>query len=327
MSERDPRVSELYREGSREEPAAALDARIRAQARLAVERPISKPTPWWKRLALPMGAAVVLVLAVAITRIMERERPELVDSPAGAPEPATREVAPVPAVPPSPASAPSQPAVTEGDRELSSPAAGRPAVPELRVDSAGGPKAQEPAAASSSAEFGVVGRGAAEAVRAPAPVGPQVGPAEAAKHRPEPAREAAPSSAGVAPAAPDAPQGQELSDRAAAREEPGAPDRGTAEAIRTPAAGAPRAVPPAEAERYRAEPARKAAPSAAGTAPVAPAAPRVPERTDGTAAGSPEEWVELIRAALREGRAQDAERMLAELRQRYPDFALPGDLR
>lgn len=45
------------------------------------------------------------------------------------------------------------------------------------------------------------------------------------------------------------------------------------------------------------------------------------------AAESPEQWAEKIRQLVREGRGEEAWKALEELRGRYPDYALPDDLR
>lgn len=50
------------------------------------------------------------------------------------------------------------------------------------------------------------------------------------------------------------------------------------------------------------------------------AAPEAKERT-------PEKWLEDIRRLKSQGRTADAERELAEFRKRYPDYALPEDIR
>src|SRR4051812_45696214 len=69
-------VERRYRELPREEPPAALDAKIRAAARRAVvahPAPLVAPTgrrPWY----VPLAAAAVIVLAVAVTWQVEREQ-------------------------------------------------------------------------------------------------------------------------------------------------------------------------------------------------------------------------------------------------------------
>jgi hypothetical protein len=95
MSERDDEreVERLYRQLPREEPPAALDAKLRAEARRAV---ISHPAPlvaptgrrsWY----FPVAAAAVIVLAVAVTWQVEREQgDEGAPLPQSAPAPALR---------------------------------------------------------------------------------------------------------------------------------------------------------------------------------------------------------------------------------------------
>src|SRR3954468_176926 len=94
MAEQDPdigaperdRVGHLYRELPREEPSAAMDAAIQAQARTAFAThpaPLVPPTgrrTWY----FPFAAAAVIVLAVAVTWQMEREQGDPVGSAADA---------------------------------------------------------------------------------------------------------------------------------------------------------------------------------------------------------------------------------------------------
>ena len=76
--ERDPKVSQRYRELGAEEPARQLDQAILAAAHRAADRahaPLLAPAGrhrWY----FAFGAAAVLVLAVAVTVHMERERPD-----------------------------------------------------------------------------------------------------------------------------------------------------------------------------------------------------------------------------------------------------------
>jgi hypothetical protein len=79
MSEdRDPRVSRRYRELGREEPTRELDQSILAAAHRAADRahaPLVTPAGrhrWY----FGLGAAAVLVLAVAVTLHVERDRPD-----------------------------------------------------------------------------------------------------------------------------------------------------------------------------------------------------------------------------------------------------------
>jgi len=76
---RDPKVSGAYRELAREEPPAAVDRRIAAAAREALgvhPAPLVAPTArraWY----VPLAAAAVIVLAVAITWHIQLEQPGL----------------------------------------------------------------------------------------------------------------------------------------------------------------------------------------------------------------------------------------------------------
>jgi hypothetical protein len=49
-------------------------------------------------------------------------------------------------------------------------------------------------------------------------------------------------------------------------------------------------------------------------------APKASER-------SPQTWLEDIRKLVAEGKLQQADREIADFKKRYPDFALPSDLR
>ncbi len=90
--DRDPAVSQRYRELGREEPPPELDAAILAASRRAAEvhpAPLVAPTGR-RRWYFPVAAAAIIVLAAAVTFHMDRQQPEP-DMPvaaAPAPEPA-----------------------------------------------------------------------------------------------------------------------------------------------------------------------------------------------------------------------------------------------
>jgi hypothetical protein len=146
------RVAQRYGELRKEAPPPELDARILAAARGATRR-----RPRW---SVPLAAAAVLVLAVAVTYQVQKERPsEEFTVPASAPPAAPRPVAPEakPAVPsqerrerftPSPASAP--PAADMASEAARAPVPEeRPAPPSAVREEArvGGAAAQAPSAA------------------------------------------------------------------------------------------------------------------------------------------------------------------------------------
>jgi hypothetical protein len=92
--ERDPKISQRYRQLSGEEPSRELDQSILAAAHRSVDRshaPLVVPAGrhrWYYGL----GAAAVLVLAIAVTLHVERQQPdaELAEAPPPAPAPAPK---------------------------------------------------------------------------------------------------------------------------------------------------------------------------------------------------------------------------------------------
>jgi hypothetical protein len=86
----DPKISQRYRELSREEPSPEIDAAILAASRRAAEaRPAPLVVPTGRRRwYFPLAAAAIIVLAVAVTVQVERQQPdpEIVVPPVTGPE-------------------------------------------------------------------------------------------------------------------------------------------------------------------------------------------------------------------------------------------------
>ena len=142
--ERDPKVSQRYRELGGEEPPRQLDAAILAAARRAAETrpaPLVAPTGR-RRWYFPLAAAAIIVLAVAVTVQVERQQPDPEDfrfaTPPAPPPPAIKEEVakeqPKPtakskqsenrlerAPPVAPQAAPASPGEVTGDRAESKP--------------------------------------------------------------------------------------------------------------------------------------------------------------------------------------------------------------
>lgn len=130
--ERDPEVARRYRELQREEPPSALDDAIRAAARREAESrpaPLVAP-PARRRCYVPLAAAAVIVLSVAVTWNLQQAEP---DPELGLPDSLPPRLAPAP-VPTAPAAPQAAPAVS--DRSTA-------ATPGVPVESAGAERQSE----------------------------------------------------------------------------------------------------------------------------------------------------------------------------------------
>lgn len=94
----DPRISARYRALGAEEPPQALDDAILAAGRRgASARPASLDRAQRRRWYAPLATAAVLVLAVAVTLLMQQEKPEIAAPVASHPAPAAPAPVPAPA--------------------------------------------------------------------------------------------------------------------------------------------------------------------------------------------------------------------------------------
>lgn len=98
MIERDPQLSEAYRDAAHPAPSPALDATILEAARRAVAPP---PRRRWFAWAAPVATTAVLVLGLSLLFNMQREAPETLREAAPPPPQAALDAAP-----PAPAAAP-----------------------------------------------------------------------------------------------------------------------------------------------------------------------------------------------------------------------------
>jgi hypothetical protein len=288
MTERegDERVSQRYRELGAEEPPRELDAAILA----AAHRGAGARRRWY----LPLAAAAVIVLSVAVTVHMQREDPGM-ESPA----PLAKQV--VPAAPP--------PAAPQAFAIQPAPAA--PPVAQLPAEP------QQPRALAEAARRGIVRPPAMDDVaRADKSFTPD--PPSAARE------EAVVAAAPRPPAAP-------------ASAEPPVPRAGV---------GKPAVLPPVVAESrmsresadMAAKPAGNVGAAAGAAAPPAARSDAEPQRVltpkmravearDRAAQlqETPEKWLERIAELRGASRHDEADKQLAEFRQRYPDFRIPPE--
>lgn len=286
---RDPTLDSAYRATARDEPPRELDERILAAAHRAVNaRPAAAGRSFAQRWRVPVALAATVVLSATVTlMIYESEK--------------------------------SPPALEmrrdEGLREQRAAPASPPAKDAGKLEA--GTSAPTP-----SAEPGVTGarskieapRGAGneEALRQSLPESSQRKMSVERKSSPEPASAPAPAQPAPTPfpAAPARPA-QESPPPA----EPLAKKRAAPGAAAAPAAEADQA--PASLSRERALADR-------------PAGRTEREAASGAAQAlfqTPEEWIMEIRKLKEAGRTDEANRLLAEFRERFTDYPLPEDLR
>src|SRR2546421_6069120 len=136
--ERDPKVSQRYRELSGDKPSHELDRNILAAARRATDNPHAPLlTPAGRhRWYFSLAAAAVLALAVAVTLHVERQQPDPELSVPPPPSPQVQQAAkpePVPQAVPSPARKPAPMARAERQRAYAPDPAPPPPAAEMRA--------------------------------------------------------------------------------------------------------------------------------------------------------------------------------------------------
>lgn len=299
--ERDDKVSARYRELGGGAPPARLDDAILAASRRAVQaRPGSPGTSSVRRWAVPFSVAAAVILSVMVTVHVQEERPDMVSTAPG-PAPAPRVVAPAEkqdAPPPA----------------MEKPAPSAPAASEARKAAVRSAPAPVIAPGVTPGSLGA----SADMAKAPAPQAdaPRSATREEARPQPRFAEEPRPAATGPAPAAPAA--------------APAAP------------AAAPAPPPAAKATLPAAAPAKPrplADLNVAGSSATAPAEVRqrgelARDRmsAEDTVAKraivqeSPERQLERIAMLRGEGRHAEADKLLAEFRQRYPAYRIADEM-
>jgi hypothetical protein len=308
-------LSRIYREGAWPEPSRQID-----QAILAASR---RERSFARRWAPSFAIAATVVLASTLALKVYREQPDVISP--SPPDTTSRD---------KPPSAPEKPAETNAAE--TKPAA--PTAPPVQP-------VATPKGFSSTMDAGEAERldriqRELDLKRGPPPSGsPVPGAGYTPAQRSAFAEKAPPALKKEAPASAPAPA---LSPRAAAGK-PVAPFASTRESVPPQ----PQALE-AERDRMQASPPAPQAPAVSPPAAAAPApAPAAPAAgataISGSALGtttltinraaakaserSPQTWVEDIRKLMAAGRSEEAGQEIAELKKRYPDYALPDDLR
>jgi hypothetical protein len=310
---RDHALSRVYREGAWPEPGRQIDQAILSASRRAARA--RHPALW--RWAPSLAVAATVVLTSTLVLKVYREQPEV--------------AAPVPAEKQAAASRDKQPAPPEAKPAEAKPEPLRPAsvaTPQgfssnmdageaERLDRAQrdlGLKELAPAGASAQAAVKPAPkaspalkkeeRARADAPSAPAPGAP-VSVFGAAPPAPQPAPQAAPQ--------PAVRFGKPATQGTTAAAQP----RSEA-AQEMPQVQAP--PPPPEAMRPAPAANNMLSRSTMSSASLDAASARAAER-------SPQSWIEDIRKLVKEGKSEEAGAQIAEFKKRYPDYALPEDLR
>ena len=311
--ELDPRLAELYRTASIEEPPSRIDQAIRSAARTGTPRREARAAPGWMAWRVPLAVASVAVVSATLAILVREERPETVaEAPAPPLAPAIQ-----PALPPPPAIQPAPPPPAADERLMAAPQA---ALPPLREPA--------PQRKTERAE-------AAGAVQAPPPVLPPMQP-RADLPQPFPAAPAPPPT----PAEPQAVAPSAAAD-AAKRAAPAVADETRQQRTAPSATIGIRGLEAQDSRREAPRPEANPRASVSAPAPLAkpaPAAAPKPEVSRARAFGEigaltselqgepPQRWLERVASLRRDGRNTEADALLAEFRKRFPNESVPLSL-
>jgi resuscitation-promoting factor RpfA len=323
-AERDSALDRLYRAGMHEEPPAHLDAAILAAARREVgarPRPLSARTRAWR---VPVSIAALVVLSVSLVTLVQEEGGEQLGQPSQHDLFALRnKAASADGAAPPPEAPAEPPAEHEARKALAAEKAPEPArrpnaasgatPPAATDDSARLRSAEQPSTPPPAGPAPQLFQGApaaAERADPPAPVDPGVSADSATRSFGSRASISEELAASVAKPASKVPE--QMRDSAPAGEMAGA------------TASPPKvAAKPVERPRARAEARQQQKESLAPDLANASLGQLLKE----IEAQPPEKWLAKIEALRREGRAADADEMLAEFKRRFPAHPLPGDSR
>ena len=336
-------TSRAYKNAGADSPPPAMDDAIRAAARRAVKsQPHAIGKSWISRWSAPISAAALVVLAVSVGFVAIEEQPELAPAPlktAIKPKTPPPAAAPVAAEPDAAAatgarSSPPTASVSEKkarlDRQSASP---RDQIEESTKPELEGRRFE----AGSAANGAMLAKERGDAVAFNSPVAIASSPAAAS---PTPAKSGAKDAQSFASDPPPAnvATAQEIAGRSSvdtakrevAQDKPVTPKLASAGgALRNDGNDAPLSA----AQKLPTAPAPAAPPvpvvaSGAAIAPsVSVTASRLQQALADKSSHSPDVWMKRILELKQQGKSREFEEELAKFRKRYPDFALPEELK
>lgn len=307
-------TSRAYKNAEVDLPSAAMDDAIRAAARRAVKsQPHAVNKSWISRWSIPISAAALVVLSVSVGLISLDEQPDLapaslreVASPKAVTAPVPESAAPV-AVIASNSPQPTRTAEKKARLDFQSVAPRDQLAASAKPD-----LEQRRNEADGAASGNLLAKDADRGVASPAaaPFVPAPPPAEVAKRQESDSKNAAETTKR------EAPQVKQLLAQTASAAVAARGDVGSPALQKSVAAAAPVAAPKP--------------PIAAGNAAIAPpvyAAAAAPPSLGDKANEPPDVWMKRILELKRLERTREFEDELARFRKRYPDFAMPEELK